>query len=106
MCSAARMRKESRSGKAIENFGLNPAEIPHAAIREDVLGYVEFHIEQGPVLENAGRPLGVVEAIAGQSRLEFTFLGQPITREQRRWRFAMMLSPPPPSGSTESKSMH
>ena len=39
------------------------------------LGYVEFHIEQGPVLENAGRPLGVVEAIAGQSRLEFTFVG-------------------------------
>ncbi len=62
--------------KAIENFGLNPAEIPQAAIGEDdVLGYVEFHIEQGPVLENAGRPLGVVEAIAGQSRLEFTFLG-------------------------------
>ena len=62
--------------KAIENFGLNPAEIPQAAIGEDdVLGYVEFHIEQGPVLENAGRPLGVVEAIAGQSRLEFTFMG-------------------------------
>ncbi|MFZ3264040.1 MAG: allantoate amidohydrolase [Terriglobales bacterium] len=62
--------------KAIENFGLNPAEIPQAAIREDdVLGYVEFHIEQGPVLENAGRPLGVVEAIVGQSRLEFTFTG-------------------------------
>jgi allantoate deiminase len=61
--------------EAIENFGLNPAEIALAAIHEDVLGYVEFHIEQGPVLENAGRPLGVVEAIAGQSRLEFTFVG-------------------------------
>jgi allantoate deiminase len=61
--------------KAIENFGLNPAEIASAAIHDDVLGYVEFHIEQGPVLQNAGRPLGVVEAIAGQSRLEFTFVG-------------------------------
>jgi allantoate deiminase len=39
------------------------------------LGYVEFHIEQGPVLENVNRPLGVVEAIAGQSRVELTFVG-------------------------------
>jgi len=61
--------------KAIEDFGLNPAEIVQAAIQDDVLGYLEFHIEQGPVLENIGRPLGVVEAIAGQSRMEFTFVG-------------------------------
>ncbi len=61
--------------KAIEDFGLNPEEIAQAAIGDDVFGYVEFHIEQGPVLENVGRPLGVVEAIAGQSRLEFTFVG-------------------------------
>ncbi|HMD16024.1 MAG TPA: allantoate amidohydrolase [Terriglobales bacterium] len=61
--------------KAIADFGLNPAEIAQAAIGDDVFGYVEFHIEQGPVLENVGRPLGVVEAIAGQSRLEFTFVG-------------------------------
>jgi allantoate deiminase len=62
--------------KAIQDFGLNPNEISKAALRGDVLGYIEFHIEQGPVLENLGRPLGVVEAIVGQNRLEFTFLGQ------------------------------
>jgi allantoate deiminase len=64
-------------GKAIEDFGLNPAEIAQAAMQEqdNVLGYVEFHIEQGPVLENVNRPLGVVEAIAGQSRVELTFVG-------------------------------
>ncbi len=33
-----------------------------------VLGYLEVHIEQGPVLERAGEPLGVVTAIASQSR--------------------------------------
>ena len=44
--------------KAIEDFGLNPAEIPQAAMKDDVLGYVEFHIEQGPVLEKLGLPLG------------------------------------------------
>jgi len=55
---------------------LNPNEIPRAALRDDVLGYIEFHIEQGPVLENLGWPLGIVEAIVGQNRLEFTFYGQ------------------------------
>ncbi len=62
--------------RAIEDFGLNPAEIPQAALNNDVLGYVEFHIEQGPVLEKIGQPLAAVEAIAGQSRLEFVFAGR------------------------------
>ena len=62
--------------KAIADFGLSPAEIPQAAIGSEVLGFLEFHIEQGPVLENAGRPLGVVEAVVGQSRLEFIFIGR------------------------------
>jgi len=72
-------RKDERGisvRKAIQDFGLNPDEISRAALRDDVLGYIEFHIEQGPVLENLGRPLGVVEAIVGQNRLEFTFSGQ------------------------------
>jgi len=62
--------------KAIENFGLNPAEIPQAELGNDTLGYLEFHIEQGPVLETLNQPLAAVEAIAGQSRLEFTFCGR------------------------------
>jgi allantoate deiminase len=60
---------------AIENFGLNPAEIARAEIGEDTLGYLEFHIEQGPVLERAQRQLGVVECIVAQTRMEFTFSG-------------------------------
>jgi allantoate deiminase len=60
---------------AIENFGLNPAEIPRAAITGDTLGYLEFHIEQGPVLEWRQRPLGVVECIVAQTRVEFVFSG-------------------------------
>src|SRR5579863_4695891 len=62
--------------RAIEEFGLNPGEIQQAALSEDVRGYLEFHIEQGPVLEKLGLPLAVVEAIAGQSRLEFSFRGR------------------------------
>jgi allantoate deiminase len=62
--------------KAIENFGLNPEEIPQAELKKDTLGYLELHIEQGPVLEKLNLPLAAVEAIAGQSRLEFAFLGR------------------------------
>jgi allantoate deiminase len=62
--------------QAIVNFGLNPAELPQARLPEDVFGYLEVHIEQGPVLEKLGLHLAVVEAIAGQSRLEVTFVGR------------------------------
>jgi allantoate deiminase len=61
---------------AIENFGLNPAEIPLAVVSEDALAYLEFHIEQGPVLESLRLPLAAVEAIAAQTRIEFTFVGR------------------------------
>jgi allantoate deiminase len=62
--------------RGIEDFGLRPEKIPEARLDAGTLAYLEFHIEQGPVLETLARPLGVVEAIAGQSRLEFTFLGR------------------------------
>jgi allantoate deiminase len=62
--------------KAIENFGLNPEEIPQARLGADALGYLEFHIEQGPALERLNYALAAVEAIAGQSRLAFTFRGR------------------------------
>jgi allantoate deiminase len=61
---------------AIERFGLNPGDIPRAALKANTVAYLEFHIEQGPVLENLGKPLGAVEAIAGQTRMEFSFVGR------------------------------
>lgn len=57
-------------------FGLDPDELPSAVANEQSLGYLEFHIEQGPVLESLGLSLGVVEAIVGQSRIELTFEGR------------------------------
>jgi allantoate deiminase len=62
--------------KAIADFGLSPSRLRDAAIKDDVCAYLEFHIEQGPVLDTMGLPLGVVEAIAGQSRSELTFIGR------------------------------
>ncbi len=61
--------------QAIRNFGLDPAAIPAAKLAPQTFGYVEFHIEQGPVLESEGRALGVVEAIVGQSRPVLSFTG-------------------------------
>jgi allantoate deiminase len=42
---------------------------------DDLRAYFEVHIEQGPVLEAAGVPLGVVTAIAGQSHATLVFEG-------------------------------
>ena len=38
--------------------------------------YLELHVEQGPVLERANEPLGIVTAIAGQARGEVVFEGR------------------------------
>jgi len=60
---------------AIRDFGLDPQRIPEAVLGPEVKGYLEFHIEQGPVLAGLGLQLGVVEAIAGLSRWDIRFEG-------------------------------
>jgi len=57
--------------------GVERITLPTARYRADqLLGYVEVHIEQGPVLEELGQPLGVVDAIAAQTRLVYTLEGR------------------------------
>jgi allantoate deiminase len=60
---------------AIRQYGLDPQKIGDAALQGDVLGFVEVHIEQGPVLEAERLQVAVVEGIVGQSRLGFRFTG-------------------------------
>lgn len=61
---------------AICEFGLDAERIADAAYAADeVIAYVEPHLEQGPMLESAKLPLGVVTGIAGQSRLRLEFTG-------------------------------
>ena len=63
--------------EAVRNFGFEPGLIPQAMYRkQDVFGYLEVHIEQGPVLESKRLPIGAVEAIVGQTRARLTFKGQ------------------------------
>ncbi len=62
--------------EAMRDFGLDPDAIAGLARKPaDVLGFVEVHIEQGPVLEAEGLPLGVVTGISGGDRLEVTITG-------------------------------
>lgn len=62
--------------QSIQSFGLDLAKISEAKLQDDAIGYFEFHIEQGPVLESVGRGVGIVETIVGQSRLQFVFRGK------------------------------
>ena len=61
---------------AIRAFGGDPDLIVEDRwAGEPPLAYVEVHIEQGPVLEARGLPVGLVSTIAGQVRIEVEFLG-------------------------------
>jgi hydantoinase/carbamoylase family amidase len=64
--------------EALLAFGLaHPEEIAVVArMPREVLGYVELHIEQGPVLEAQGLAAGVVTAINGASRYAVSVTGQ------------------------------
>ena len=63
--------------EALANFGCDPSAIAQCAIATDsVVAFLEAHIEQGPVLEAHNEPLGVVSAIAGQTRLTIEWAGE------------------------------
>jgi len=64
-------------GDAMRSFGLSPSDIATCKYAcDDVIGFIEPHLEQGPVLEQRGQPVGVVTGIVGQSRLRLGFRGQ------------------------------
>ena len=60
----------ARCDVSIENIGAC------AAQRNNAAAYLELHIEQGPVLERLGLPLGVVTGTKGVERHSITFHGQ------------------------------
>jgi allantoate deiminase len=63
--------------EAIRAFGGDPAALAgDARAKDDLLGYYEVHIEQGPVLEARDLPVGIVSSIQGQSRFSVRFTGQ------------------------------
>ncbi|SFU78288.1 allantoate amidohydrolase [Halomonas korlensis] len=64
-------------GEALKAFGGNPEAIPQLARRpESVIGFVEVHIEQGPVLEQRDQAVGVVTALTGIERHRMIVTGK------------------------------
>jgi allantoate deiminase len=64
-------------GKVLQAHNRGGFRLPGPAHeRRELIGYVEAHIEQGPVLEARGLAAGVVPAIAGQTRARVTFRGR------------------------------
>ena len=63
--------------KAMEDFGLNPSALPDLKRNpKQILGWIELHLEQGPVLETANQHIGIVTAICGIERHIVTLTGK------------------------------
>lgn len=77
--------------QAISNEGWNADATTIRYAPGECRGYVELHIEQGRVLEEANQPACVVSSIAGQSRLTVTLVGRPIMPAPRPCRCAATL---------------
>ena len=63
--------------QAFLTFGLDPRRVGDAARSSDeLIGYFEAHIEQGPHLEAEDRSLGYVTTIAGARRFRLSVVGE------------------------------
>ncbi len=60
---------------ACRALGGDPGSLAQCTAPGNLLGYIEAHIEQGPMLEILDAPLAVVSAIAGQTRIALGFSG-------------------------------
>ena len=62
---------------ALRAFGKDPDKLANAVRQpQEIAAYLEVHIEQGPVLENEGLAVGVVNAIAGATRMVVKITGE------------------------------
>ncbi|MGC1297914.1 MAG: Zn-dependent hydrolase [Alloacidobacterium sp.] len=62
---------------ALRNCGIDVNRIGEAGReKKNIAAYLELHIEQGPILEKLGKPLGVVLGTKGVERWAITFHGQ------------------------------
>jgi beta-ureidopropionase / N-carbamoyl-L-amino-acid hydrolase len=80
LLTPADLEKVARSGKTVrEGIGIIGGDVSKldTAVRRkgDIAGYIELHIEQGGLLEQAGRQIGVVEGIVGLRWFEITITG-------------------------------
>lgn len=81
---------------AMRAVGLDPSLIPTAR-RDDIESFVELHIEQGPILEHADVPVGIVDAITGLRHYHVTLSGE----QNHAGAFPMDLRRDPMAGFAE-----
>ena len=64
-------------GSALSKAGFSFEDLASIRLQKgDIHAYLELHIEQGPVLENAGIPVGIVTAIAAPTRIKVIVRGR------------------------------
>jgi allantoate deiminase len=85
--------------EAMRTIGLDPTAIPNAR-RDDIESFIELHIEQGPILEHAGLPVAIVEAITGLRHYHVTLTGE----QNHAGAFPMDLRRDPMAGFAEIAS--
>jgi allantoate deiminase len=84
---------------AMRKVGLDPARAGEAR-RDDIGAFLELHIEQGPVLEHAGLPVAIVDAITGIRHIEVKLSGE----QNHAGAFPMDLRRDPMAGFAEIAS--
>ena len=84
---------------AMRSVGLDPDRIPEAK-RDDIDTFIELHIEQGPILEQAGVPVAIVDAITGMRHYRVTLTGT----QNHAGAFPMDLRQDPMAGFAEIAS--
>jgi allantoate deiminase len=64
--------------QAFRDFGFEPEKVAEAKRnKEDVKAFIELHIEQGPILENEGKDVGIVDFIVGINEFKVQVNGRP-----------------------------
>lgn len=69
--------EQGSASEAARDVGLDPSGCVAWAREPAVAAFLELHIEQGRVLEREGVRLGVVDVVAGATRLAIEFKGRP-----------------------------
>ena len=75
LASVAKDKPGYTFGEALDESGYKGDEANRMS-PDKTMALVELHIEQGPVLENEGLDIGVVEGVCGMINYEFKFTGQ------------------------------
>lgn len=72
-------RLKDEQGRSLRDVlaecGFAPARLETANLKDRIHAWVELHVEQGRVLEDCGKQVGVVTAIAGPTRYKVTVEG-------------------------------